>query len=202
MRSKLRSELIIKSAKKLFTQHGFHKTSVGDIASAINLTKASLYHYFRSKEEIFKEVVRGEAKVLFSRLRNITGTIGSVEEQFRSVVIAHIKETLSFPLLTRLFTQSPQRQASVATELRQEVFEQEVSLIEEILTKGQHEGCFNIARPKILAQALVAALHGIEMSSELQDAQTALKKYIEEFVQVLLRGIVGNDGVTVDGSIS
>ena len=202
MSSKSRGELIIKIAKRLFEQHGFHKTSVGDIASALNLTKASLYHYFNGKEEIFKGVIRKEAKELFYRLRNLTDSIASVEEQFKNAMVAHIREWLSFPLLKELFAKSPQRQVVVAAELRQEVFEEEVSLIEEILRKGQREGRFNIANPKKLAQAIVAAIRGIEMSSELQGTQTALEEYIEEFVQVFLKGIAIKDVVPVEGKTS
>ena len=193
MAGKSRNEMIIERAKRLFTQHGFHKTSIMDIADALNLTKSSIYHYFNSKDELFKEVIRNEGRELFSRLRNITNNIGSVEQQLKKTVTTYLKEWLSFPLLKDLFTHSHQRRVNVAAELRQEIFEDEVSLIEEIFSKGQSEGCFSIARPKILAQTVIAAIHGIEISSELQDTQITPEEYVEEFVQVLLRGITNKD---------
>lgn len=186
---KSRSDLIIASAKKLFDQHGFHKTSLADIANTLNLTKASIYYYFSSKEELFKGVIRHEAKELFSRMHNMTHNMGSVEEQFKKAVASHIKEWLSFPLVKGLFTRPPQRQAAVVAELRQEVFEEEVHLIEEIFTKGRREGRFKITHPKILAQTIVTAVHGIEVTAELNSQ----KRFIEEFAQVVLRGIAGKD---------
>ncbi|APD08298.1 MULTISPECIES: TetR/AcrR family transcriptional regulator [Thermus] len=43
---------ILEEAAKLFTEKGYEATSVQDVAQALGLSKAALYHHFRSKEEI------------------------------------------------------------------------------------------------------------------------------------------------------
>ncbi len=43
---------ILQEAAKLFTEKGYEATSVQDLAQALGLSKAALYHHFRSKEEI------------------------------------------------------------------------------------------------------------------------------------------------------
>ncbi|TFU13876.1 TetR/AcrR family transcriptional regulator [Thermus tengchongensis] len=47
---------ILEEAARLFTQKGYEATSVQDLAEALGLSKAALYHHFRSKEEILYEV--------------------------------------------------------------------------------------------------------------------------------------------------
>lgn len=47
---------ILEEAARLFTQKGYEATSVQDLAEVLGLSKAALYHYFRSKEEILYEV--------------------------------------------------------------------------------------------------------------------------------------------------
>ncbi|TBH16057.1 TetR/AcrR family transcriptional regulator [Thermus thermamylovorans] len=47
---------ILEEAAKLFTEKGYEATSVQDLAEALGLSKAALYHHFRSKEEILYEV--------------------------------------------------------------------------------------------------------------------------------------------------
>ncbi|WP_117236871.1 TetR/AcrR family transcriptional regulator [Thermus sediminis] len=47
---------ILEEAAKLFTEKGYEATSVQDIAQALGLSKAALYHHFRSKEEILYEI--------------------------------------------------------------------------------------------------------------------------------------------------
>ncbi len=43
---------ILESAAQVFRQKGFHGASMADIAEAVQLQKASLYHHFGSKQEI------------------------------------------------------------------------------------------------------------------------------------------------------
>ncbi|GAB5602261.1 TetR/AcrR family transcriptional regulator [Thermus sp. FJN-A] len=43
---------ILEEAAKLFTEKGYEATSVQDLAQALGLSKAALYHHFRSKEEV------------------------------------------------------------------------------------------------------------------------------------------------------
>lgn len=50
--------MIIKEALKLFRKKSFYNTSMADIADACNLQKGSLYHYFPSKEELMRKVIR------------------------------------------------------------------------------------------------------------------------------------------------
>jgi AcrR family transcriptional regulator len=47
---------ILEEAAKLFTEKGYETTSVQDIAQATGLSKAALYHHFRSKEEVLYEI--------------------------------------------------------------------------------------------------------------------------------------------------
>lgn len=52
-----RREQILKAALKVFALRGFAATKVGDIAAEAGLSHGLVYHYFKSKEEIFFELV-------------------------------------------------------------------------------------------------------------------------------------------------
>ena len=43
---------ILEAAAQIFSQKGFHAASMQDIAQAVSLQKASLYHHINSKQEI------------------------------------------------------------------------------------------------------------------------------------------------------
>lgn len=47
---------IVHAAAVLFEERGFHGTSMSDIASAVGVTKASLYHYVSNKQELLNEI--------------------------------------------------------------------------------------------------------------------------------------------------
>ena len=50
-------ELIISSAEKLFFEKGFDKVSMRDISEEAKLSKGAIYHHYKSKDEIIKEII-------------------------------------------------------------------------------------------------------------------------------------------------
>jgi len=50
-------QLILESAKMLFSKRGFYNTSIADITKETGLPVGSIYTYFKSKEEIVKTIV-------------------------------------------------------------------------------------------------------------------------------------------------
>jgi AcrR family transcriptional regulator len=63
------------AAKEIFEERGFLEARISDIAERAGLSHGAFYHYFDSKEQIFREV----AKVLDDRL----------SEPLESVILAH-----------------------------------------------------------------------------------------------------------------
>ena len=87
---KVDEQQIIKEALKLFRRKSFYNTSMADIAEACGLQKGSLYHYFPSKEELMKKVIR------------------MAHEYFKSKVFIHAydKTVEPYQRLERLFAAS------------------------------------------------------------------------------------------------
>ncbi len=50
-------EYIIDEAYKLFLNHSYEAVSISMISEAIGFTKGALYHHFRNKEELFRDVI-------------------------------------------------------------------------------------------------------------------------------------------------
>src|SRR5574341_2178399 len=80
---------ICRTAARIFRDRGFDATSVSDIARALRMTKAGLYHYFDSKEELLFEImtfglerVHDEVVIPASRIRD-------PEASLRQIVINH-----------------------------------------------------------------------------------------------------------------
>ena len=80
---------ICRTAAALFRDRGFDATSVSDVARALGLTKAGLYHYFESKEALLFEImsygldrVRDEVVVPVRAVRD-------PEERLTQIVMRH-----------------------------------------------------------------------------------------------------------------
>src|SRR5437016_11157661 len=68
---RIHKETILQHARHLFATKGYAETSVDDIAQACHMQKASLYHYFKSKQEILQQMVDLEVEQWWtSRLKD------------------------------------------------------------------------------------------------------------------------------------
>src|SRR5437868_4440338 len=56
-----RREELTRAAARLFADRGYHGTSLADLAEALGIQKASLYHHIDSKEDLLWEVARAGA---------------------------------------------------------------------------------------------------------------------------------------------
>jgi AcrR family transcriptional regulator len=55
---------LIEAAREVFERDGFLNARISDIAAAANLSQGSFYHYFDSKEQIFREVAEAQERRL------------------------------------------------------------------------------------------------------------------------------------------
>ncbi len=53
---------IIRAADKRFAKHGLNKTTLDEIARDLRIGKATLYHYFESKEQLFYQTISWEVE--------------------------------------------------------------------------------------------------------------------------------------------
>jgi AcrR family transcriptional regulator len=64
-----RESLMLRSAGEAFATHGFHGTSMDDIARAAGITKPMLYRYFGSKEGLYAAYLRTAGQELIQGVR-------------------------------------------------------------------------------------------------------------------------------------
>jgi AcrR family transcriptional regulator len=79
-RSDIKRQAILDAAYALFREKGFEKTSVGEINALAGGSKATIYSYFRSKEEIFVECMFALAE------RYLEGTLGDLQNPSDDVI--------------------------------------------------------------------------------------------------------------------
>lgn len=74
-------ELIVESALREFAERGFHDSSVDDIARGAEVSRATLYQYFESKEALFIELIEESGEALLHLLDPL-GPLGPTREGF------------------------------------------------------------------------------------------------------------------------
>jgi len=52
----MKRQVVLRTAAQIFSRRGFHQTTLAHIADELKIAKPTLYHYFRSKDEILLEI--------------------------------------------------------------------------------------------------------------------------------------------------
>lgn len=91
----VRKNEILDAATRLFAEKGFDNTSTSDIMSAVGIAKGTLYHHFKSKEDIMDSLIERQTTQILDRARKAAGdTSLSVEERMIATISAlHIEDT-------------------------------------------------------------------------------------------------------------
>jgi AcrR family transcriptional regulator len=85
------TDRILLSALKLFSSKGYEGTSVREICEEAEITKPTLYHFYGSKEGVYRALVEGtfeEFRVGLTRLLEMPGT---AEERLRQVARSYFE---------------------------------------------------------------------------------------------------------------
>ena len=84
--------LILDHAARLLRSNGYHQTSLREIAEAVGIRKASLYHHFRSKEEIVEAVVNDGVRFVHEAVSAALAAAGPAEPRRRleAAIAAHL----------------------------------------------------------------------------------------------------------------
>ena len=89
----IKNEILVQ-AQKLFQQYGLKKTTMDEIAAACGKAKSTLYHYFKSKEDVFDEVIlleminlRRQVKDKVEEQKTMQGKIKTYVYEFHREVI-------------------------------------------------------------------------------------------------------------------
>ncbi|MFE7724159.1 TetR/AcrR family transcriptional regulator, partial [Nocardia rhizosphaerihabitans] len=63
-----RRATILRAANAAFAEHGYHRTSMADIATAVGITSGALYRHFRTKQELLGSCLRGGLDLILDRV--------------------------------------------------------------------------------------------------------------------------------------
>jgi AcrR family transcriptional regulator len=84
-----RSE-IIQAAAQIFRQKGYHAASMQDIADAVNLQKASLYHHVESKQDILLSIFDQVLDLIIEDLEQVVQSELSPDRKLRQAMQVYV----------------------------------------------------------------------------------------------------------------
>jgi AcrR family transcriptional regulator len=185
-----RKDLLVK-AVSCFSRFGYSKTTLDDVARAAKMNKATLYHYFKNKEELFLQVMLQVSSQGIEQLKEQTLKLKTPEKQ----LIYFFSERLHFYLqivrLNSLTRENLLHLQSMFDAVYLPEKDKEIEFVAAILKDIQRKDAIGNAR---LLFAIADSLkHNGVFTGKLLDndaeAVATTKEVIIKSITILLKGI-------------
>lgn len=186
-----RDEILI-AAAQIFSQKGFHATSMQDIAQAVNLQKASLYHHISSKQDILVEVLDRALGLLICNMEEVMESNSPPDEMLRQAIRVYFVTILeNRDLSSVLLLEHRSLEAELHTRHipRRDRFEH---LWRDLLKRGIEAGVFETADPAMTVRALLGAMNWA-ITWYRPDGPLSPGKIADEFAGLFLTGLRRRD---------
>ena len=197
---------ILEAAENIFAQKGFAHTTVDDIADEAQFSKATIYRYYKSKKEIFAEIIMNSMLEIYRGVQNIQKkdlkAVDKVEELIRYILTIYDSKKN----ITRIFFMErsamkkalnvnfddhvmPGQKLRVLPEsflsIIRDIFQTEC----DIIRQGVESGEFRPLDPMEACLILGAMLRGFYIKGPMQDKEYSLEDASELLTGYFLQGI-------------
>ena len=184
-----KKSLIVEEARTLFARYGLEKTTTEDIAGAVGMQKGALYYYFRSKEEIFTEVICAEIQNLKAVILGALNEQQSAGESLTSFVMTRMKYLRQKADEYTTVKDEYLKHYEFIEKLRARHSKWEIDTLRSILDKGVKCNEFTVSNTRLVAETILLALKGLEYTWATGRTHTQLSKQMPILLDILLEGL-------------
>ncbi|WP_236792069.1 TetR/AcrR family transcriptional regulator [Amycolatopsis sp. GM8] len=115
-------ERIVRAAAALFRKQGYNATSMRDIADAVGMSKAGLYHHYPTKEELLTEIATVGTDALIAQLRAAEGLSVDPTERLRQFIRGRMRVIADEQdILTVIWQERPTIDQTAFTKIAQQL---------------------------------------------------------------------------------
>jgi AcrR family transcriptional regulator len=181
-------QAVLSAAAELFNEHGFHATSLDDIAERLHVSKPTLYYYVKNKDEILLQCVRQGLHMTLDGIERSRSAGGDAVDQLRACMEVYVQ------IVTQPFGMCLIRvgDEQVPPESRKELRRLKSAIDMEfrrLVIQGVEEGNIAPCDPKMTAFAIAGALSWIarwyQPGGEYSPQQVA-----QQFIGNLMNGVL------------
>jgi AcrR family transcriptional regulator len=184
-----RKEQIYSTARSLFSERGYHATTVRDIARELNMQGGSLYAHIESKEDVLWEIVSCAAEQFLGAVEPIVASDKSPVVKLHEMVRAHVQVVAANLADATIFLHEwkflgeERREAIAGHRDRYE------KLYRRVIEEGVRSGAFFAGTdPKMAARLVLSTVNWLpqwyKSSGPLSPAEVA-----DGFSELILRGL-------------
>ncbi len=196
---------ITQAALEAFAEHGYAATRVDDVAKRAGVSKGLLYLYFKTKDELFKAVIRGVVMPRIDALKTaIADTELSADEFLQGPFLDFISKLPDSParIVVRLLIAEGHKHPDLTAYYFDQVISGGMDALRQLIDRGVRHGEFRQSSLGEFPQLLVAPVLMSIIWKALFQKHCPLDtdKLLQTHIDLILRAIKSPPGDTTGGA--
>jgi len=182
---------ILDAAVRVFAEHGYHGSRVGDIAEDAGVAHGLLYHYFASKDDVLQTIFVENWGELVARFRVVEAADEPAPEKLEGIAKILLRTWRNDPALVTVMV----REVARSRHIQDQVLEvrEAFAIVQRVIEQGQRDGSFRRDVDARLASWLLYG--GLEevltgwVLGQLPDGDDEVERAEQTAIDLALRGL-------------
>lgn len=184
-----KKRMLLNAAAVVFSRDGYYKAKVEDIAKYAGVGKGTVYEYFDSKKELFKDMVKGSLEEYEVLIRKETDSVNSCDKKLEKLIEANIKFASNYRDLAKIVSSDP---GGIGEESKRWLINERISMIkftEDIVLCGIEDGTFREVDPYFTSVAFLGVLGSVIGKLLFDDEPFQHDEVKNKLMDIFLNGI-------------
>jgi TetR/AcrR family transcriptional regulator, cholesterol catabolism regulator len=180
---------ILDAAAQVIRKKGYHGASMSDIAEAVNLQKASLYHHVTSKQEILLELLDRALQLLSERISVIATQEASADVKLHQMIKAYLQSLAENSDLSSVLLfehRSLDKKLHARHVPHRDKFE---GIWRDVLNEGVRTGIFTCSDAGLAVRALMGVLNWT-LTWYSPEGSKPIEKIADQYADLLFNGLL------------
>ena len=187
-----RKEQILDAALLVIVENGYHQSRMDDIVSTSGLSKGAIYWYYKSKKDVYLDLVNHWVVRYSNSLLKLTQKNISSSEQLKNLFETFFHQFEKDPIVFKAlleFWSLAGRDAEFNIKLEKVTYNF-IQYIESIIKKGVESGEFKQVNPNIAAMSIMVVIEGISWFTLFEKNSVSAKEYTDTVFEFILSGLL------------
>jgi len=197
----VRRNQILETATILFANKGYHAATLDEVAEQLGVTKASLYYYFRNKEQLLREICIKMQEKMNDNVREIVLSGLSPVYKLRAFIKAQLNFISTNKDLCKVVFDEAEALGKGAYKriyLQSKLGEK---FVQDIIEEGVKSGCFAVDDVKMASFLILSACHWIYKWYHT-DGRLTSEEIADKFTNILENGYLRQATETSDHKVT
>lgn len=182
-------DLVLDAARRLIVDHGYTGWSMRELAGECGLAKATIYHHFADKQDIFLGAHEREIQTIRDRLSAAAASPGTAVDRMRAVIRTfydlHAERHVVILTAVREISGGQTSLRDLLRRYRSEL----LAPITLVLNSGVEEGLFRPLDDEMAVVTIFGMMHSFVTHRLLYGDESSADVIVEHTLQMLLHGI-------------